>query len=179
MKKGEIKLDVASVRNPENRMGITRRQFIKLASIIAASNLLGAINPPPCFPLKPFPKPFNDEIPKIRVLGIGGAGCRAVEYLFKSGLKGLEFIAADMDWEALNINSCPVKIPLHGEHVRGFICGANPDLGYRSILESKEIIRRYLEGNDLVLIVAGMGGSTGTGGAPVVAQINKELELLS
>jgi cell division protein FtsZ len=160
-----------------DKKNITRRQFMRIASLGSVCFLGSPTRLPITLLEERVTKPSPIVVPKIKILGIGGAGCHAVEYMLKSSPKELEFIVAGMDW-MLEQNACPTKILLHREKGKGFVCGPNPELGYLAALESREIIRQYLEGSDLVLIVAGMGGGTGAGGAPVAAQIAKEFGAL-
>lgn len=114
-------------------------------------------------------KTLEDERPRIRVIGMGGAGCRAVDHMVKMGLNDVEFIVADTDGFALQLSQCPSKILLGKSLNTGLGCGAGLETGYARTLESRETIRQYLKDSDVVLVVAGMGGVTGTGGSPVVA----------
>lgn len=115
----------------------------------------------------------------IKVVGIGGGGSNAVETMIRSGLKGVEFIVANTDHQALFASSAPGKIQLGRELTRGLGAGANPDIGKRAAIESYNDIVEQLQGADMVFVTAGMGGGTGTGGAPVVAKIARELGALT
>ncbi|MBF0300937.1 MAG: cell division protein FtsZ [Oligoflexia bacterium] len=116
---------------------------------------------------------------KIRVIGIGGAGGNAVNTMINAGLSGVEYIAANTDAQALNANLAPVKVQIGREITKGLGAGANPDVGRKSALEEYEKISELLHGADMVFITAGMGGGTGTGAAPVVAKLAKELGALT
>jgi cell division protein FtsZ len=116
---------------------------------------------------------------QIRIVGVGGAGGNAVNTMISSGLMGVGFIAANTDAQALRVNLSPTKIHLGGELTKGLGAGANPEIGRRSTLESEEEIRDLLAGADMVFVTCGMGGGTGTGGAPVVARIAKEVGALT
>lgn len=116
---------------------------------------------------------------KIKVFGIGGAGLNAVNNMIRSGLEGVEFYAANTDAQALASSLAPNKIQLGDEVTRGLGAGADPDVGYAAAMESVEIIRKSLEGADMVFITAGLGGGTGTRGSSVVAQVARELGALT
>ncbi|EQC42921.1 cell division protein FtsZ [Bacteriovorax sp. BSW11_IV] len=116
---------------------------------------------------------------KIRVIGVGGGGCNAVNTMIKSGLSGVEYIVANTDSQALNANLAPVKIQLGAEITKGLGAGANPEVGRKSALDEYEQLSEVLEGSDMVFITAGMGGGTGTGAAPVIAKLAKELGALT
>jgi len=115
----------------------------------------------------------------IRIVGIGGAGCNAVNTMISAGLTGVDFIAANTDAQALRVNLAPTKVQLGGALTKGLGAGADPDTGRRATAESEEEIREYLMGSDMVFVTAGMGGGTGTGGAPVVARIAREIGALT
>ncbi len=111
---------------------------------------------------------------QIRIVGIGGAGGNAVNTMISAGLTGIDFIVANTDAQALRMSLAPVKIPLGGDLTKGLGAGANPEIGRRSTIETEDEMREHLLGADMVFVTAGMGGGTGTGGAPVVARIAKE-----
>lgn len=111
---------------------------------------------------------------QIRIVGIGGAGGNAVNTMISAGLAGVDFIVANTDSQALRMNLAQVKVQLGGDLTKGLGAGANPEIGRRSTIETEDEIREHLLGADMVFITAGMGGGTGTGGAPVVARIAKE-----
>jgi cell division protein FtsZ len=121
----------------------------------------------------------NNQKPKIRVLGIGGGGNNAINNMIKSQLSGVEFIAANTDLQALSSSLADQRIQLGTTLTKGLGAGANPEIGRNATLEDAEKIREALEGSDMVFITAGMGGGTGTGGAPVAAQMCKELGVLT
>ena len=116
---------------------------------------------------------------KIRVIGIGGGGCNAIGTMIESGLERVEFIACNTDIQALEANRAPVKIQLGVERTKGLGAGANPELGSMAAKDSEQEIRAALEGSDMVFVTAGMGGGTGTGGAPVVADIARSMGILT
>jgi cell division protein FtsZ len=116
---------------------------------------------------------------KIKVIGVGGSGGNAVNTMIKSGLSGVEFIAVNTDRQALSASLAETKIPIGGELTKGLGAGANPEVGRRAALEDYHKIADVLQGCDMVFVTAGMGGGTGTGAAPVIAKIAKELGLLT
>ena len=116
---------------------------------------------------------------KIKVIGVGGSGGNAVNTMIKSGLSGVEFIAVNTDRQALSASLAEVKIAIGGELTKGLGAGANPEVGRRAALEDYHKIADVLQGCDMVFVTAGMGGGTGTGAAPVIAKIAKELGMLT
>lgn len=125
---------------------------------------------------------ISDEEPSvinIKVVGVGGAGCNAVNTMIEAGLCRVEFVVANTDLQALARSVASYKIQLGPERTRGLGAGARPDVGKESALESENQIREALEGSDMVFVTAGMGGGTGTGGAPVAAKIARELGILT
>ncbi len=116
---------------------------------------------------------------RIKVVGVGGAGCNAVNTMIGSGLARVDFIAANTDLQALDRSLAPYKIQLGPERTRGLGAGARPEIGKDAALESKDHIRECLEGADMVFVTAGMGGGTGTGAAPIVASIAREQGILT
>ncbi len=121
----------------------------------------------------------EDNSAKIRVIGIGGGGGNAVSSLVSANLKGVSFIAANTDLQALETNPAPIKVQLGRKLTKGLGAGADPELGRNAALEDKEAIKKALDGSDMVFITAGLGGGTGTGGAPVVADISKGLRAVT
>jgi len=115
----------------------------------------------------------------IKVIGVGGGGGNALNTMIGGGLSGVEFIAANTDAQALSHNLASQKIQLGAEVTRGLGCGANPDRGRASALEARERLREVLEGTDMVFVTAGMGGGTGTGAAPIVAEVAREVGALT
>jgi cell division protein FtsZ len=116
---------------------------------------------------------------KIKVIGIGGAGGNAVNTMISYNLRGVDFIAANTDAQALGMSASPVKIQLGVEVTKGLGAGSDPDIGRQAALETREMLRENLEGSDMVFITAGLGGGTGTGGAPIMAEIARELGALT
>ena len=121
----------------------------------------------------------NGDKAQIRIVGVGGAGGNAVNTMISSGLVGVDFIAANTDAQALRVNLAPTKIQLGGDLTKGLGAGANPEIGRRSTLESEDELRSLLTGADMVFVTGGLGGGTGSGGAPVVARIAKEVGALT
>ena len=116
---------------------------------------------------------------KIKVIGIGGAGGNAVSTMISYNLRGVDFIVANTDAQALGASASPIKIQLGAEVTKGLGAGSDPDIGKQAAMENREQIREKLEGADMVFITAGLGGGTGTGGAPIVAEIARELGALT
>ena len=115
----------------------------------------------------------------IKVIGVGGGGGNAVEHMVKSGVEGVDFICANTDLQALNKMRARTHLQLGQGVTRGLGAGANPEVGRQAAVEDRERIREALEGSDMVFITAGMGGGTGTGGAPVVAEVAREMGILT
>jgi cell division protein FtsZ len=115
----------------------------------------------------------------IKVIGVGGAGCNAINTMIQAGLKNVEFISANTDLQALGRAQASFKIQLGPERTRGLGAGAKPEIGKESALESRDQIRECLEGAEMVFVTAGMGGGTGTGAAPVVAGLAREMGILT
>ncbi|HEX8287998.1 MAG TPA: cell division protein FtsZ [Pyrinomonadaceae bacterium] len=128
-------------------------------------------------------KIFMDEPPitgaRIKVVGVGGGGGNAVNRMIEAGIKGVEFIVANTDLQALNASKAPVKIQLGSKLTRGLGAGANPEVGRDAALEDHEKLLDVLEGSDMVFVTTGLGGGTGTGAAPVVASLAIELGALT
>ncbi|HON59766.1 MAG TPA: cell division protein FtsZ [Smithella sp.] len=121
----------------------------------------------------------NESLAKIKVVGVGGGGGNAVNTMISSCLQGVDFIAANTDAQALGVSSAPIKIQMGTQITKGLGAGSNPEIGKQSALESRDEIRPYLEGADMIFITAGMGGGTGTGAAPVIAEIARECSVLT
>src|SRR6478736_6678639 len=128
-------------------------------------------------------KMFIDEPPitgaRIKVIGVGGGGGNAVNRMIDAGIKGVEFIVANTDLQALNASKAPMKIQLGSRSTRGLGAGSNPDVGRDAALEDHEKLLDVLEGSDMVFVTSGLGGGTGTGAAPVVASLAIELGALT
>lgn len=120
-----------------------------------------------------------EELANIKVIGVGGGGNNAVNRMIEHGVEGVEFISVNTDSQALNLSNAEVKVQVGGKLTRGLGAGANPEIGKKAAEESKEQLEEVLQGADMVFITAGMGGGTGTGAAPVIASISKELGALT
>lgn len=120
-----------------------------------------------------------DELAKIKVIGVGGGGNNAVNRMIESGVQGVEFIVANTDLQVLNNSKADIKIQIGTKLTNGLGAGANPEIGKDAAIESKAEIQKALEGADMVFVTCGMGGGTGTGAAPVVAEIAQELGALT
>ncbi|KPD01224.1 cell division protein FtsZ [Geobacillus thermocatenulatus] len=120
-----------------------------------------------------------DQLATIKVIGVGGGGNNAVNRMIEHGVQGVEFIAVNTDAQALNLSKAPIKLQIGAKLTRGLGAGANPEVGKKAAEESKEQIEEALRGADMVFVTAGMGGGTGTGAAPVIAQIARELGALT
>ncbi|MBE0429124.1 MAG: cell division protein FtsZ [Thermoleophilia bacterium] len=123
--------------------------------------------------------PGRSYLAVIRVLGVGGGGTNAVNRMVDAGLKGVEFIAINTDAQALLMCDADVKLHIGGKITHGLGAGANPEIGREAAEESRDEIRETIKGSDMVFVTAGKGGGTGTGAAPVVAEIAKELGALT
>ena len=121
----------------------------------------------------------HNEEAVIKVIGVGGGGGNAVEHMVTQTIEGVEFITANTDSQALRNSSANVTLQIGGDVTKGLGAGANPEIGRRSAEEDRDTIRETLQGADMVFIAAGMGGGTGTGAAPVVAEVAKELGILT
>ncbi|MEO1767473.1 cell division protein FtsZ [Thiobacter aerophilum] len=115
----------------------------------------------------------------IKVIGVGGCGGNAVDHMIESGLTGVEFIAANTDAQALAKSRASSKLQIGASITKGLGAGANPEIGREAALEDREAIAEAIDGADMLFITAGMGGGTGTGAAPVVAEVAKELGILT
>ena len=120
-----------------------------------------------------------DQLAKIKVIGIGGGGSNAVNRMIESGLEGVEFIAVNTDSQALLMSKSPKRMQIGEKLTRGLGAGARPDIGERAAQESRNDILEALRGSDMVFITAGMGGGTGTGAAPIVAECAREVNALT
>ena len=121
----------------------------------------------------------QDDFAKIKVVGVGGGGNNAVNRMIDAGVKGVEFLVFNTDRQALKNSNAETKIQLGEKITKGLGAGANPEIGEQAAEESLDEIREALDGADMVFITAGMGGGTGTGAAPVIADVAKELGLLT
>ncbi|MCG8479219.1 MAG: cell division protein FtsZ, partial [Spirochaetales bacterium] len=115
----------------------------------------------------------------IKVIGVGGGGGNAVNRMIQAGLTNIEFIAVNTDLQALQSSQAELRIPLGTKITGGLGAGGKPEVGEQAALEDKDQIRGFLEGADMVFVTAGMGGGTGTGAAPVIADISRNLGILT
>jgi len=120
-----------------------------------------------------------DNFARLKVVGIGGGGNNAVNRMIASGMRGVEFIAVNTDKQALFLSQATTKIQIGDKLTKGLGAGANPEIGEKAANESRDEIAMAIKDADMVFVTAGMGGGTGTGGAPVVAQIAKEMGILT
>ncbi len=125
-----------------------------------------------------FEENFEDGA-KIKVIGVGGGGCNAVDNMIASNMKGVEFIAANTDLQALRESKASIKLQLGAKITKGLGAGANPEIGKSAAIEDRDRIKEILNGADMVFITAGLGGGTGTGGAPIIAEVAKEIGALT
>lgn len=121
----------------------------------------------------------TQQFARIKVIGVGGGGSNAVNRMILAGLKGVEFIAVNTDAQALYLSQAETKLQVGNKLTRGLGAGANPEIGSDAAEESREEIAKALKGADMVFVTAGMGGGTGTGAAPIIAEIAKEIGALT
>ena len=119
------------------------------------------------------------QFAQIKVIGVGGAGNNAINRMIEEGLKGVEFIALNTDKQALLLSKANQKIQMGDKLTKGLGAGANPEIGYSAAMEDRDRLQELIEGADMLFITAGLGGGTGTGAAPVIAQVAKELGILT
>ncbi len=120
-----------------------------------------------------------EQVAKIKVIGVGGGGNNAVQTMINAGIQGVDFISVNTDAQVLKVNKAKTKMVIGAEISRGLGAGADPDVGRQSAIESSDEIRELLEGTDMLFVAAGMGGGTGTGAAPIIAEISKDLGILT
>lgn len=121
----------------------------------------------------------NSAAARIKVIGIGGGGSNAVNTMITASLSGVDFMVANTDAQSLEASQAAIRIQLGGLVTKGLGAGANPEIGRRAALEDQDKIREYLDGSDMIFLTAGMGGGTGTGGAPVIARVAREVGALT
>lgn len=121
----------------------------------------------------------SESLATIKVIGVGGGGNNAVNRMIEHGVQGVEFISVNTDAQALNLAKAETKLQIGTKLTRGLGAGAVPEIGKKAAEESREQIEEALKGSDMVFVTAGMGGGTGTGAAPVIAQIAKEMGALT
>src|SRR5258707_7575420 len=124
---------------------------------------------------------FSEELSpaKIKVIGVGGGGCNAVNRMIRAKVEGVEFITANTDLQALKLSQAPTKLQLGGKLTKGLGAGANPEIGRKAALEDTDKIIEALEGSDMIFLTTGLGGGTGSGAAPAVASLASELGALT
>src|SRR5437660_1915990 len=124
---------------------------------------------------------FSEELSpaKIKVIGVGGGGCNAVNRMIRAKVEGVEFITANTDLQALKMSQAPVKLQLGAKLTKGLGAGANPEIGRKAALEDADKIIEALEGADMIFVTAGLGGGTGTGAAPIIASLASEMGALT
>ena len=122
---------------------------------------------------------IKDQKARIKVLGVGGAGGNAVNRMITSGMEGVDFIAINTDVQDLDSNYAETKIQIGRDLTKGLGAGAKPDVGRKAMLNDQELVQSLVAGSDMVFVTAGMGGGTGTGAAPVVAKVCKDLGILT
>ncbi|NLZ54793.1 MAG: cell division protein FtsZ [Thermoanaerobacteraceae bacterium] len=120
-----------------------------------------------------------EQFANIKVVGIGGGGNNAINRMIEAGLRGVEFIAVNTDAQALYLSKADKKIQIGEKLTKGLGAGANPEIGKKAAEESKDVVEDTLKGADMIFITAGMGGGTGTGAAPIIAEVSKSLGILT
>ena len=120
-------------------------------------------------------QPQPESFARIKVVGVGGGGCNAVNRMIAEGLQGIEFVTINTDAQALLLSNASTRVRIGDKVTRGLGAGGNPEVGQKAAEESAEELYEVLKGSDMVFVTAGLGGGTGTGAAPVVAQIAKEV----
>src|SRR5512137_2210879 len=125
------------------------------------------------------PQGTTENYAQIRVIGVGGGGVNAVNRMIAEGMRGVEFIAVNTDAQALMLAQAPKRVRIGDKLTRGLGAGGNPAVGEKAAEESSDELYEVLKGADMVFVTCGMGGGTGTGGAPIVAQVAKELGALT
>lgn len=170
--------------NPTSNSAEANESSTSTENTRAQNNPPASFNPKPESPVTPKTDPRKHQIlpssiAKIKVIGVGGGGCNAVNRMINSGVTGIEFWAINTDSQALVQSAAPQRLQIGQKLTRGLGAGGNPAIGQKAAEESREDIARALENTDLVFITAGMGGGTGTGAAPVVAEIAKEIGCLT
>ncbi|HNY99977.1 MAG TPA: cell division protein FtsZ [Anaerolineaceae bacterium] len=123
--------------------------------------------------------PQPESFARIKVIGVGGGGCNAVNRMIEEGLQGIEFVAVNTDAQALMLSRASVRVRIGDKATRGLGAGGNPEMGRKAAEESAEELYEVLRGSDMVFVTAGLGGGTGTGAAPIVSQIAKEVGALT
>ena len=130
-------------------------------------------------PIRDVQPSYVDNFAKIRVIGVGGGGSNAVNRMIEAGIQGVEFIVVNTDAQALLDAQSPQRMRIGDKLTRGLGAGGDPEIGEKAALESQEELAAMVEGADMVFVTAGIGGGTGTGAAPVVAQMAREAGVLT
>jgi len=121
----------------------------------------------------------SEAFARIKVIGVGGGGCNAVNRMIDEGVQGIEFITVNTDAQALLLSKAPIRVRIGDKTTLGLGAGGDPEVGRKSAEESSEELYQALKGSDMVFVTAGMGGGTGTGAAPIIAQIAQEVGALT
>ena len=129
--------------------------------------------------MEQYTKPQTESFARIKVVGVGGGGCNAVNRMIEEGLNGIEFIAVNTDAQALLLSDAPTRVRIGDKITRGLGAGSDPEIGQKAAEESAEDLYEVLKGSDMVFVTAGLGGGTGTGAAPIVSQISNEIGALT
>ncbi len=124
-------------------------------------------------------KPLSETFARIKVVGVGGGGCNAVNRMIDEGIQGIEFVSVNTDGQALLRSKAPTRVRIGDKVTKGLGAGGIPEMGKKSAEESAEELYAVLKGSDMIFVTAGMGGGTGTGAAPIIAQIGKEIGALT
>jgi cell division protein FtsZ len=129
--------------------------------------------------MEPINQQLSESFARIKVIGVGGGGCNAVNRMIEEGLQGIEFISVNTDAQALLLSGAPMRVRIGDKVTRGLGAGGNPEIGRKAAEESAEDLYEVLKGSDMVFVTAGLGGGTGTGAAPIIAQIAREVGALT
>ncbi|MCE5206952.1 MAG: cell division protein FtsZ, partial [Chloroflexi bacterium] len=121
----------------------------------------------------------SESFARIKVVGVGGGGCNAVNRMIDEGLQGIEFITVNTDAQALLLSKAVTRVRIGDKTTRGLGAGGNPEIGRKAAEESSDELYEVLKGSDMVFVTAGLGGGTGTGAAPIIAQIAREVGALT
>ena len=119
-------------------------------------------------------RPYVENLAQIKVIGVGGGGGNAVNRMIAEGIQGVEFITVNTDAQALMLSEAPLRVRVGDKITKGLGSGGNPDIGARASEESAEELKEVLKGADMIFVTSGLGGGTGTGGAPIIARLARE-----
>ena len=125
------------------------------------------------------PQSQAESFARIKVVGVGGAGCNAINRMIAEGIQGIEFVAVNTDGQALLQSNAQTRVRIGDKITRGLGAGGVPDMGKKAAEESADELYEVLKGSDMIFITAGMGGGTGTGAAPIISEIGREIEALT